>query len=216
MDSFSACEAFGPLAIYLLLLSAINLSGRALVVRGTRETVALGLALAGLVSIGPMQLFMPQEAAGRFGGYVWLLLVSFYALCLSLVIILSRPRVVIYNIRLEALRGVLQDTARGLDSDATWAGHSLSMPLARVHLQIESFEPLGNVSLVATSDDQSIAGWRRLEAALADKLRETPVAGQPHGLWMALIAVAILAALTFWVADDPQAVAQGLCRMLNP
>jgi hypothetical protein len=33
---------------------------------------------------------------------------------------------------------------------------------------------------------------------------------------MALIAVAILAALTFWVADDPQAVAQGLCRMLNP
>ena len=32
MDTFSACVAFGPLAIYLLLLALINLSRRPLVV----------------------------------------------------------------------------------------------------------------------------------------------------------------------------------------
>ena len=47
MDSFSACVAFGPLAVYLLLLGAINQSGRPLVVTGSRETVSLGLRSLG-------------------------------------------------------------------------------------------------------------------------------------------------------------------------
>ena len=45
MDTFSACLAFGPLAIYLLLLGMINLQRRPLVISGTRETLSLGLAL---------------------------------------------------------------------------------------------------------------------------------------------------------------------------
>jgi len=45
MDTFSACLAFGPIAVYLIALGAINLSGRPLVVSGTRETISLGVAL---------------------------------------------------------------------------------------------------------------------------------------------------------------------------
>ena len=127
MDTFSACVAFGPLAIYLLLLGLINVSRRPLVVSGTRETLALGLALMGLVTVGPMQLFMPQEAAARFGELVWLLLVAFYGLCLTLVIILSRPRLIVYNISLETLRGILDETTRRLDPDTSWAGPSVNM-----------------------------------------------------------------------------------------
>ena len=61
MDTFSACVAFGPLGIYLLLLGRINVSRRPLLLSGTRETLALGLALFGLVTVGPMQLFMPRR-----------------------------------------------------------------------------------------------------------------------------------------------------------
>jgi hypothetical protein len=216
MDTFSACVAFGPLAIYLLLLGLINVSRRPLIISGTRETLALGLALMGLVTIGPMQLFMPQEAAGRFGQFVSLLLAAFYGLCLALVIILSRPRLIVYNISLEQMRTVLEETAHRLDPDTTRAGQSISMPLARVHLQLEHFAPLGNVSLVATCDDQSIGGWRRLESALRRKLRDTTVSTQPHGFWLALAGVVILVALAFWVAEDPQTLAQGLDRLLRP
>lgn len=216
MDTFSACVAFGPLAIYLLLLGLINLSRRPHVVSGTRETLAMGLALMGLVTVGPMQLFMPQEAAARFGEFVWLLLVGFYVLCLAMVIILSRPRLIVYNISIEQLRGILDETARRLDPDTTWAGQGVSMPLARIHLQMDAFAPLGNVSLVATTDDQSIGGWRRLEIALREKLRETSVVAQSHGFWLTLCGMLILLALGFWVADDPQTLAQGLSRMLRP
>jgi hypothetical protein len=163
-----------------------------------------------------MQLFMPQEAATRFGQYVWLLLAAFYVLCLILIIMLSRPRLVVYNIGPQELRLALDAAARRIDPEATWAGRNLSLPLARVHLHLESFPPLANVALLATGDDQSITGWRRLEVSLREVLRETPVAAGAHGFWMMLAGALVLASLAFWVADDPQTIAHGLERMLRP
>lgn len=216
MDTFSACLAFGPLAIYLFLLGLVNLSRRPLVISGTRETLALGLALAGLVIVGPMQLFMPQEAAVRFGQFIWLLLVGFYVLSVTLLILLSRPRLIVYNISPEELRLALDAAARRVDPDAAWTSTSLSLPTSRVHLHIEPFPPLGNIALLATGDDQSISGWRRLEYSLRDTLRETTVTPGAYGLWMLLVGAMMLAGLTFWVVDDPQTIAQGLERMLSP
>jgi hypothetical protein len=215
MDTFSACLALGPLAVYLLLLGVINLARRPLVVSGTRETLSLGLALMGLAVVGPMQLFLPQEAATRFGQFVWLLLLGFYLLFLTLAVMLSRPRIVVYNVSVERLQAVLDETARRLDAQATWAGKALSMPSAHVHLQLDSFSPLANVSLVATSDDQSIGGWRRLAAALRANLRDVPSASQSQGFWLVTWGFAVLAALALWAAEDPQAIARGLDRLLN-
>jgi hypothetical protein len=216
MDTFSACLAFGPLGIYLFLLGLVNLSRRPLVINGTRETLSLGLALAGLMIVGPMQLFMPQEAAVRFGQLIWLLLIGFYALSVTLLILLSRPRLIVYNISPEELRLALDAAARRVDPDAAWTSTALSLPTSRVHLHIESFAPLGNIALLATGDDQSLAGWRRLEFALRDTLRETIVTPGAYGLWMFIVGAMMLAGLTFWVVDDPQTIAQGLQRMLSP
>src|SRR5437016_1778211 len=115
MDIFSACLGFGPLALFLICLGAVNLSGRPLVVSGTRETLALSLALAGLAVIGPMRLFMPQEAASHFGPLVWVLLAMFYLLAVTLSIMLGRPRLIVYNAPLDALRVVVARIASRLD-----------------------------------------------------------------------------------------------------
>jgi hypothetical protein len=216
MDTFSACIAFGPLAIYLLLLGAINLARRPLVISGTRETLSLGLALMGLVIVGPMQLFMPEHAANRFGAIVWLLLLGFYVLCLTMIVMLSRPRLVVYNISTSELRLALDAAARRIDADALWAGKNLNLPLARVQLHVESFPPLGNVALLASGDDQSPSGWQRLELSLRETLRHSPGAAGPHGFWMLLSGVLILTALAFWVVDDPQTIVQGIERIRRP
>jgi hypothetical protein len=216
MDTFSACVAFGPVAIYLLTLGLINLSGRPLVVSGTRETLSLGLALLGLAIVGPMQLFMPQQAATLFGQLVWTLLISFYVLCLTLAIMLSRPRLVIYNVSGEDLKLVLDETARRLDAESVWAGKALSMPMAHVHLQVEAFSPFSNVSLIASGEEQSVGGWRRLELALRSRLRDMPSAARPHGFWLMAWGLAILVVLAVWVADDPQTIVGGLDRLFNP
>ncbi|HEV3137955.1 MAG TPA: hypothetical protein VGZ26_08620 [Pirellulales bacterium] len=216
MDIFSACVAFGPLAIYLLLLGMINISPRPLVVSGTRETLAIGLAVMGLVVIGPLQLFMPQEAAARFDGLVWILLVGFYVLSLLLVIMLGRPRLVVYNMTLDELLPILAETAARLDHDSCWAGKALNMPQMRVNLQLEGFTPMRNVTLSATHDEQSIGGWRRLAAALRVTLRKTKVSNQTHGLRLVLCGLLILLTLAMKVAEQPQMVAQGLSRLLHP
>jgi hypothetical protein len=216
MDTFSACLALGPVAIYLVMLGAINLVSRPLVVSGTREIIALGLALSGLVIVGPMQLFMPQMAAARFGTLVWVLLIGFFALCLTLIVMLMRPRLVVYNVTLDQLHTSLAEVAARLDHDSTWADRALSMPQLHIHLVVDTFVPMYNVTLTATSHGQSVAGWRRLESALREAIGTSPAASRAHGLWLALCGLMILLVLAFRVADDPQTIAQGLSRILNP
>ena len=75
-----------------------QLSGWPFVTTGTRDTAALGIGIIGLVIAGPMELFFPEEAASQFGGKVWLLLIAFYGLCVSLIVLLLRSRIVVYNI----------------------------------------------------------------------------------------------------------------------
>ncbi len=216
MDTFSACVALGPLAIYLVMIGLVNLMPRPLVVNGTREVIAMGLALSGLVVVGPMQLFMPEAAAARFGTMVWALLLGFYILCLMLAILVVRPRLVVYNLTVDQLRGVLAEVANRIDHDNQWAGRALSLPQLRMHLVIDSFVPMFNVTLTATSHGQSVAGWRRLESALRDALAGVPAASRAHGLWLAMCGMMILIVLGFRVADDPQTIARGIARMFTP
>ena len=75
MDAFRLCLAIGPVAMYLLLLGALNLSRRPLLV-SARDAAALWLAVSGLIIIGPLELFIPFDALARLGPYAWVLLLS--------------------------------------------------------------------------------------------------------------------------------------------
>ena len=90
IDAFSWCLALGPIAIYLLLIGAINVSRRPFLVSGSRDMAALGLAIAGLVIVGPMQLFYPVAAAMRYGVFIWAFLIGLYLMVLVLVLLLVR------------------------------------------------------------------------------------------------------------------------------
>ena len=165
--------------------------------------------------VGPMQLFMPEAAAARLGPLVWVLLSCFYALWLTLIVLLSRPRLVIYNATGEQLLPILEDITRRIDPSTAWAADAVCLPQARVQLHVESFAPLCNVALVATGQEQSASGWRRLELALRLRLQETPIEAPAHGRWLALCGLLILMLLASWVADDPQAIADGFHRMMS-
>ena len=142
MDPFRLCLALGPVAMYLLLLGAVNLSRRSLLVSGVRDAAALALAVSGLVVIGPMELFFPFESAVKLGSYVWLLLLALYVMCVVLWLLLLRPRLVIYNISADKLRPILADVVGQFDGDARWAGDSLAIPGLGVQLYMDNFAPL--------------------------------------------------------------------------
>ena len=215
MQSFAYCLALGPVAIYLALVGMINLRRRPLVVSGSRELAALGVALVGFLIVGPMQLFVPDSTAQRFGWLVWPLLLSFYGLSLTLWMLVARPRLVIYNIRGTELRPVLAELALALDNEARWAGDSLALPQLGVQLRLESFPAMRNVSLMANSDTQSFSGWRRLERSLRSALELVEVRPNPRGVGMLLAGLLLLASLVYQAVAHPQAIAQGFFEMLE-
>lgn len=209
------CLALCPVAVYFLLLGWINLGKRPMLVSGARDSAALGLALAGFVIVGPLQLFLPENAATQFGGYVWLLLVGLYMLSLTLWLLLSRPRLVIYNMSVARLRPVLAELVLELDPEARWAGNSVSMPQLGAHFHIDDFATMHNISLVATSGPQSFRGWQRLERALRHELQKTEVSRNPRGVTLATSGIVMLVAIVYRTMENPQAVAQGLFEMLR-
>jgi hypothetical protein len=210
MDPFRLCLALGPVAMYLLLLGTVNLARRPLLVSGVRDTAALALAVSGLMIIGPMELFFPFHAAVLFGPLVWLLLLLFYAMCSVLVLLSLRPRLVIYNITVDKLRPVLAELVDRLDTEARWAGDSLTLPGLGVQLYVDNFATLRTASLNSAGGHQSHQGWRRLETALGDALTREDVARNPRGLLLLGVGLSLIATMIRAISQNPQVVAQSL------
>jgi hypothetical protein len=160
--------------------------------------------------IGPMKLFFPEAAATRFGVYIWLMLIVFYGLCVSLGVLLMRARIVIYNISLEHLRPILTGVAMRLDKKSRWSGDSLWLPEQKVHLHVEPVEWLRNIQLTAGGNHQSYEGWQALEKELNAALKKTPVAPNMIGLPLLLASGALALGAAIWMLNDQEAVAQAL------
>lgn len=208
---FHLCLALGPVAMYLLLLGAVNLSRRSLLVSGGRDAAALALAVAGLVVIGPMELFFPFESVAMLGPvFAWVLLLALYVMCVVLWLLLLRPRLVIYNISADKLRPILADVVNQFDADARWAGDSLAIPGLGIQLYIDAFKPLRSVSLISAGANQTHAGWRRLEAALRAALAREEVGRNPQGLTLILAGLLCITAIVLVIAHNPETVAQSL------
>jgi len=215
VDPLHLSIALGPLAVYLLLLGLLNLSTRPFLTTGARDTAALGLAISGFAVAGPMELFLPEPAAAQFGGYVWLLLLGFYALCLMLLVLVLRPRLVIYNVTADQLRPILADVVGVLDPDARWAGESLTLPRLHVQLHVEPFAAMRNVQLVSAGPRQSFRGWRRLENALADALRETKGQMNPYGISLVVFGLLMVLCVTWGLVSNTETVEHALREMLR-
>ena len=162
-----------------------------------------------------MELFLPESAAVRMGFWVWPTCIAFYILCLSLAVLLMRPRIVIYNVTFEQLRPSLADIVLRLDSESRWAGDSLVMPNLGVQLTVESQGMMKNVQLTAAGIEQSFQGWRLLEAELSTVLRSAKGTRNPYSMLFVVVGIFLATATIFYLSSDPQGVAQSLNDMLR-
>lgn len=214
-DPFRLAIALVPLAAYCVLLGLVNARRRPFVTTGGCDLAALGAALSGLVLVGPIELFRPEEASAQFGSFVWLFLLVFYWLCVWLAVLIAKPRLVVYNIREEELRPVLAEVARKLDPQSRWAGDSLAMPTLGVQLHLECFEIMRHSSLVASGIKQNMAGWQQLSAELRTQLATLRVGANPRSLGLTLSAIALLAISITQMLVQPHEVAAAMKEMLS-
>jgi hypothetical protein len=210
VDPFRLAIALVPISAYLVLLGLVNLRRRPLVAFGGSDVAALGVALSGLMFVGPLELFRPEAATAQFGNYIWLVLLVFYWLWLLLVVLVSRPRVVVYNVSGEELHSVLAEAANRLDADSRWAGNGLVLPNLGVQLHLETFHVLRNVSLTSSGHEQNLDGWRRLARELAAALRPVRVKPSPWGVGMLLAAALLMAGSMTLLVNHPQELAHAV------
>jgi hypothetical protein len=216
MDPFHLALALGPLSVYLLLIGRINLSRRPFVTTGARDTFALAMATSGLFAAGPLELFMPEGAAGYLGGWVWCPLLGLYVLCSLLAAMLMRPRLLVYNISTDQLHPVLELVGSRLDPDRRWAGGSLLLPNLGLQLIVEPTPLMRHVQLTAAgSSQQDLNGWRRLEAALNESLRSVRVPPNPRGFSMIALGAVMAAVILLKLNRQPEVVAQALNQFLR-
>ncbi len=208
MDPLRFSIAVIPLAMYVALIGMINLRRRPFVTTGSRDMAALGIALSGLVAVGPMELFFPEGAAVRFGPWVWLLMIVFYGLCISLVVLLMRPRLVIYNTNTDSLRPALTDLANKMDQKSRWTGDSMIIPNRKIHFFMESVDWMCNVQLLAAGNKQSFEGWRELESALKKNLMSYRTRPNPFGAVMVLCASLLILGSVVWLQLERAQVAR--------
>lgn len=203
MDALRAAIGLTPLAAYLFVVGLINLSRRPQLRTGARDLAALGVALAGLVIVGPLELLMPTALVLEFGPWAWGMAVAVYASTWSLIVLSTAPRLVAYNIEPDRFRLLVAETALKMDADTHWAGDALVMPRRGIQARIENFPLLRNASLVANGQRQDFAAWVDLERNLRRSMDGVQVPRNPRGAMMLLLALVIVCALVFkWAGDD--------------
>jgi hypothetical protein len=210
VDPFRLAIAVVPLASYLLLLGLVNLRRRPFLTTGGSDLAALGVALSGFALVGPLELFRPEALTREVGSFIWLFLLTFYWLWLVVIVLVARPRLVIYNIGMEELHPVLAETAARIDPDARWAGNHLTLPGLGVQLHLDSLDVMRNVSLVSSGSRQNIDGWRRLARELAGSLRPMRVKSNPRAIGLLLAAMLMLAGSVSYMLSYPVELAQGV------
>lgn len=135
----------------------------------------------------------------------------FYGLCVSLLVLLMRPRLVIYNISMEELRPILTKVALNLDAKSRWSGDALLLPSLNVHLHAEPVEWIRNVQLSSGGNQQSYEGWKKLELELEQALRKLAVRPNFIGVPMLIVSGCFAVAAAAWI----QSVANALENLLR-
>jgi len=191
--------AIVPLGCYLLGLAWAHLRRRPLAVSGVFDGAMLAIAVSGLAMVGPLALLMPVTGGSPWS---WPVLAVLFALCVAVCVLVSRPRMVVYNITVDQFRPLVAEVVSSLDPTARWAGESAALPERGFQLHIEGNGSLRTVSVVNVGERSSPEGWgeftRRLRRAVRGlPVRRSPWGGLFAGLGFGLIAVAI------WLAIGP-------------
>lgn len=215
MDPLHFFIALGPLAAYAALMGWTNLRGKPFVTSGARDAAALGVALTGVAVAGPLELFLPESANRWFPGGIWILLLLLYSLSLSLVVLLLRPRIIIYNVSQEDLRPRLAAVVKQLDEESRWAGDCVTLPNLHIQLTIE-FQPWTRVvQLVSAGGLQDPLGWKKLERALVGELKETKSPPLPIGYVMLVVGLLIAVGAATWMSLAHQEVKETFGEMFH-
>ena len=199
LHSPAAWIALLPLGCYLIGLAWAHLRRQPLAVSGVFDGVMLAAAVSGLAVVGPLALLVPVTGGSPWS---WPVLAFLFALCVAVCVLVSRPRLVVYNITVEQFRPLVAEVVSTLDPKARWAGESAALPDRGFQLHIEGNGGLRTVSVVNVGERSSPEGWGEFTRRLRRAVRGLRVRRSPWGMLFGCLGCGLLVAAT-WLAIGP-------------
>lgn len=205
MSRLELLVAFLPLALYAGHLYRLHAADRPRLVGGGLDKVRLGLALSGVLLVGPMKYFLLLDSFAfwetlvRGGGFfVWIMLYFLLVVAITWLSLRiaswTQENLVLYNTTVDELTEPLQKTLFQLDPDCRQAGKVFSLPTLGVQFYLVENRPFRNVTLIATGRDQATEAWQQLEKRLAAGCEDLPV--RRNGVRWIFAAVFLLLVFT--------------------
>ena len=193
MIFFSPTTALMPLAIYLIYLGTLNLSRRPRALLGAIDSLALSIGVSGLVIIGPLQMLLPSTAMVRFGENVWYPMVLLYFFGVTWLLLLSRPRLVIYGIRTHAFQTILSSVLARNQWSADQNENIVRIHELGIDFEVCVFPMMQNIILRPIQSQQSLRVWRKLRAEMTTELQKQTACNYGVGLGLLLCGLAVAA-----------------------
>jgi hypothetical protein len=196
-------SALVPLGGYLMVVGLAQMRRRPVVLTGFWDSLLLMVAVSGLLVVGPLALLRPGLGESP---WAWVILGLLTSLVIAVSLLVSRPRLVIYNATLEQVRPLVAEITVMLDPAARWAGESASLPGRGLQLHLEDSGPLRVVSVWVMGQRNTPEAWGDFCRLMRRECRRLRGRSNP---W----AVAFLGAgLSVWAVSV--ALALGLNAML--
>ena len=189
--------------LYLLAIGLVNLRRRPVAVSGGWDLALLAAAVAGPAIAGPLDMLQPAGTT-----WPWRLVIPLlcFVFLTAVVLLATRPRLVVYNVSLDQLRPVVAEIASRLDPSARWAGETVALPGRGVQMHLDGRGGLRSMSLIAIGAKTSPEGWADVSRRVRHAVRRLRVRPNP---WAAVFVAAgvLLVAASVWLAA---------CRFLQP
>ncbi len=181
-----------------------------MVTTGGRDIFAVAIAISGMVAVGPIELFFPSAAGAAFGTGVWPLLAFLYFLFVSLVILSSRPKLVVYGAGPSAVMSALLEAAKKIDPNAKSDvdGGQIELPESGLHLRVEGYRYGDWCDIQAFESNVTPMFWRRLLVVFRDELRQAQPANSSRGVLSFTIGISLLVIVSVSVFSAPTEVVQ--------
>jgi len=215
LDTLRIAIAMIPLGTYLVVMGMIRFKKLPTVISRPLDVLLLGMACCGLVAIGPLELFFPRAAFSVVGNWVWLVLLSLYALLVLLIAFHVPPGIVIYGASKETVRSFIQTGYAERAVVIEWLGDSFRSETLDIHAQIEEAGWSSVCHINSIGKSQNIAEWITLDRSLHHALASIKPAGRQSGLTWCGIGLAIIVIAFGFLASDLARVNETIAQLFN-
>jgi len=211
--------ALVPLGGYVLAVGLLQLRRRPMALSGTADLGLLAAGCSGIVAAGPLALLGPV-----IGPSAWAEVAAVLACVVGVAVLVlaTRPRMVVYNVTIDQLRPMLAEVVGRLDAGARWAGETVVLPSRGLQLHLDGRGAGRCVSVVALGSRTSPEGWLEFSRRLRRSLQTIRVRRSPWGWALAVIGAAILTVALVWPlaarspAPHPSPAATAASRPIAP